>query len=148
MRHIILNRPAQCPYRTIGCNGNLCGHPAGTSPLYCDTALSAIATDGFPLMCPLVSTITRYSEQEYIFKKWLVETRKHPAHVSNIHMRLIHKFHDAGITDETIATTNPITLIRMLENKRGTMYSSSSRDTLKRAIHRYCDFMTAMKNRR
>lgn len=144
MRHIILNRPEQCPFRTIGCQGNLCGHPARTSPLYCDTAPSAIASDGFPLMCPLLSATTRYTEQEYIFERWLVETRKHTPYVSNTHMRMIHKFHAAGITDEMITTMNPIAVIRTLESKKGVLYSSSHRDTLKRSIHRYCDFMEAM----
>ena len=53
MRQISLNRPQQCPYRTKGCHGVLCGHPAGDAPLYCDTAENALAKDRFPGLCPL-----------------------------------------------------------------------------------------------
>lgn len=51
--NLTINRPEQCPYRSRGCRGDLCGYPGGRTPLYCDTAPSAIAKDKFPLQCPL-----------------------------------------------------------------------------------------------
>jgi hypothetical protein len=51
--NLVINRPEQCPYRSPGCRDTLCNHPAGNSPLYCDTSASAVGKDKFPLNCPL-----------------------------------------------------------------------------------------------
>lgn len=51
--NININRPEQCPYRSRGCKGDLCGYPGDKTPLYCDRAASAVGRDKFPLMCPL-----------------------------------------------------------------------------------------------
>jgi len=48
-----ISRPSLCPWHTPGASFNPCGHPQAVHHLYCDTAGSAIADDGFPQDCPL-----------------------------------------------------------------------------------------------
>lgn len=63
--NLIINRPEQCPLRTRGCRDNLCNHPAGNSPLYCDTSASAVGKDRFPLNCPLRENQTKETNNAY-----------------------------------------------------------------------------------
>lgn len=46
-------RPSLCPWQTPGTSFDSCTYPAAARHLYCDTSVSALAPDGFPLDCPL-----------------------------------------------------------------------------------------------
>lgn len=52
---VTITHPEMCPHYSPGyCHKEgLCGHPGALATLFCDTHLSAIAKDGFPLNCPL-----------------------------------------------------------------------------------------------
>lgn len=48
-----ITRPQKCPHREEGKRKSLCLFPEYGTPLYCDTAASAVGQDGFPKDCPL-----------------------------------------------------------------------------------------------
>lgn len=49
----IITRPERCPHYKLGVRYAICLYPANKAPLRCDTAVSAVGADGFPLDCPL-----------------------------------------------------------------------------------------------